>query len=77
MAPPREMEEVLHKLPLRIGAYVPDDLIEDWFAPGTGMNPPSDAALAAAKAFGLRFECEFKHYPERKEGVFWKWVPAI
>jgi len=38
---PKEMDEVLTKLPLRIGAYVPDDLIEDWFAPNTGMNPPA------------------------------------
>ena len=64
-------------LPLRIGAYIPDDLLEDWFAPGTGMNPPSKAALEAARVFGRRFECEFKHYDERKEGVFWKCVPAI
>jgi len=42
-----------------------------------GMNPPSGEALAAAASYGRRFECEFKHYPERKEGVFWKWVPAI
>lgn len=74
---PQEMDVVLEKLPLRIGCYIPDDLLEDWFAPGTGMNPVSAAALAAAKAYGWRFECEFKHYPERMEGVFWKWVPAI
>ena len=77
MAPPREMDEVLKLLPVRIGAYVPDDLLEDWFAPGTGMNPPSEIALVAARAYGRRFECEFKHQRERKEGVFWKWVPAI
>ncbi|TIM25679.1 MAG: hypothetical protein E5Y61_24590 [Mesorhizobium sp.] len=77
MSAPKEMDVVLEKLPLRIGAYIPDDLLEDWFAPGTGMNPVSPAALAAAKAYGWRFECEFKHYPERMEGVFWKWVPAI
>lgn len=77
MTPPQEMDNVLQLLPLRIGVYVPDDLLEDWFAPGTGMNPPSAAALAAAGAYGRRFECEFKHYRERKEGVFWKWVPAI
>jgi hypothetical protein len=75
--PPREMDQVLERLPLRIGAYVPDDLLEDWFAPGTGMSPPSHAALEAARSYGWRFECEFKHYAERKEGVFWKWVPAI
>jgi hypothetical protein len=75
--PPKEMDAVLEHLPLRIGAYVPDDLLEDWFAPGTGMKPPSDQALKAAKAYGWRFECEFKYYPERMEGVFWKWVPAI
>lgn len=77
MPPPREMDSVLASLPLRTGAYVPDDLLEEWFAPGTGMNPPSGAALARATSYGRRFECEFKHYPERKEGVFWKWVPAI
>jgi hypothetical protein len=75
--PPAEMDEVLEKLPLRIGACVPDDLLEDWFAPGTGMNPVSEVALKAASQYARRFDCEFKHYPERKEGVFWKWVPAI
>jgi hypothetical protein len=77
MAAPDEMDTVLSNLPLRIGAYVPDDLLEDWFAPGTGMNPPSGAALTAAEIYGRRFECEFRYYPERMEGVFWKWVPAI
>lgn len=77
MAPPKEMDTVLQILPLRVGTYVPDDLLEDWFAPGTGMNPPCHAALEAAASYGRRFECEFKHYPDRKEGVFWKWVPAI
>jgi hypothetical protein len=77
MAPPRNMDDVLRYLPMRIGAYIPDDLLEDWFAPGTGMNPPNKAALEAARVYGRRFECEFKHYEERKEGVFWKWVPAI
>ncbi|OAP42435.1 hypothetical protein AU381_14650 [Sinorhizobium glycinis] len=77
MPPPREMDAVLSSPPLRVGAYVPDDLLEDWFAPGTGMNPPSEAALEEAGSYGRLFECEFKHYPERKEGVFWKWVPAI
>lgn len=77
MAPPRNMDDVLRYLPLRIGGHIPDDLLEDWFAPGTGMNPPNKAALEAARVYGRRFECEFKHYEERKEGVFWKWVPAI
>lgn len=40
MPAPKEMDSALTNLPLRIGAYVPDDLLEDWFAPGTGMNPP-------------------------------------
>ncbi|MDN2564875.1 hypothetical protein N1F89_01455 [Aquibium sp. A9E412] len=75
--PPNDMDRVLEHLPLRIGAYVPDDLLEDWFAPGSGMNPASQAATAAAEAYGRRFECEFRYYPERMEGVFWKWVPAI
>jgi hypothetical protein len=75
--PPKEMDESLNSLPLRVGIYVPDDLLEDWFAPGTGMNPVSADALEAAARYARRFECEFKHYPERREGVFWKWVPAI
>jgi hypothetical protein len=77
MPPPKEMDTVLREVPLRIGVSVPDDLIEDWFAPGTGMNPPSQEALTAAASYGWSFECEFKHEAERKEGVFWKWVPAI
>ncbi|RWE54177.1 hypothetical protein [Mesorhizobium sp.] len=54
MSAPEEMDVVLEKLPLRIGAYGPDDLLEDWFAPGTGMDPVSKEALAAAKSRGLR-----------------------
>lgn len=77
MPAPKEMDRTLQTLPLRVGAYVPDDLLEDWFAPGTGMNPPSPTALNGARSYGRLFECEFKHYPERKEGVFWKWVPAM
>ena len=75
--PPAEMDQVLQSLPLRVGAYVPNDLLEDWFAPGSGMNPVSRAAIDAATAYGRKFECEFKYYPDRMEGVFWKWVPAI
>ena len=75
--PPKELDDTLTSLPLRIGVYVPDDLLEDWFAPGTGMNPASSAALAAAERYARRFDCEFKYYPERQEGVLWKWVPAI
>ncbi|SDH17039.1 hypothetical protein [Pelagibacterium luteolum] len=74
---PADMNDVLTKLPLRIGAYVPEDLLEDWFAPGTGMKPVSQAAIDAATEYGRRFECEFKYLPDRMEGVFWKWVPAI
>jgi hypothetical protein len=69
--------DALVALPLRIGVYVPDDLLEDWFAPGTGMDPVSDEALSAAARFARRFDCEFKHYPDRKEAVMWKWVPAL
>nr|OAP88410.1 hypothetical protein A4U53_35285 [Rhizobium leguminosarum] len=43
----------------------------------TGMNPVSKIALDNAEAYGRRFECEFKYYPERYEGVFWKFVPAM
>lgn len=76
-APPTDMVQVLNRLPLRIGVYVPDDLLENWFAPGQGMSPPSDTALAAAAAYGRQFDCEFKHDADRKEGVFWKWVPGM
>lgn len=69
--------DILAKLPLRVALSVPDDLLEAWFAPGTGMEPLADDTLKAAADYGWRFECEFKHYPDRKEGVFWKWVPAI
>jgi hypothetical protein len=41
------------------------------------MNPPSSEVLEATKVYGRQFECEFKYYPERMEGVFWKWVPPI
>ena len=75
--PPEELNRTLQSLPLRAGVYVPEDLLEDWFAAGTGMNPVSAKALDEAEAYGRRFECEFKYYPERMEGVFWKWVPAI
>jgi hypothetical protein len=71
------MDDVLTKLPLRIGTYVPNDLIEDWFAPGTGMDPVAKEALEAAATYGQCFECEFKYDEDRREGVFWKWVPAI
>ncbi len=75
--PPDELDRALAVMPLRVGTYIPDDLLEDWFAPGTGMNPVSQTTLDAAERYGRRFECEFKYYPERQEGVFWKWVPAI
>lgn len=75
--PPKEMDTVLSKLPLRVGAYVPADMLEDWFAPRTGMNPVSVKTIEAAEAYGKRFECEFEYYPDRMEGVFWKWVPAL
>ncbi len=71
------LSRALEALPLRIGLYVPDDLLEDWFAPGTGMDPVTAAALDEAAAFARRHDCEFKHYPERKEAVMWKWVPAL
>lgn len=74
---PSEMDDVLRHLPLRIGVYVPDDLLEEWFAPGTGLHPVSPDAISAAEKYGRKFECEFKYYPEHLEGVFWKWVPAI
>ncbi|ESR22567.1 hypothetical protein [Lutibaculum baratangense] len=75
--PPEALANILRELPLRVATAVPDDLLEAWFAPGAGMDPLSEEAKAAAAEFGWRFECEFKHYPDRMEGVFWKWVPAI
>jgi hypothetical protein len=74
---PAELDAALKALPLRTGIYVPEDLLEDWFAPGTGMSPVSAEALSQAEAYGRKLECEFKYYPERLEGVFWKWVPAL
>jgi hypothetical protein len=75
--PPNDFERLLELAPLRVAIAVPDDLMEDWFAPDTGMNPISPAAIQAAREYADRFECEFKYYPDRLEGVFWKWVPAI
>jgi len=40
MQAPDQMNTVLEKQPLRIGAYIPNDLLEDWFASGSGMNSP-------------------------------------
>jgi hypothetical protein len=71
------LSQALNVLPLRIGIYVPDDLLEDWFAPGTGMNPVSSEALDAAETFARRHDCEFRHYPEHKKTIMWKWVPAL
>ncbi|SEQ52674.1 hypothetical protein SAMN05216548_105126 [Faunimonas pinastri] len=79
--PPDPMNEVLRNLPLRIGTYVPDDLLQAWFAPAAepqnGSGAVSEAALDAARDYGWKFECEFTYDADRKEGVFWKWVPAI
>ena len=76
MARPEELKSILSSLPLRTGLYIPDDLLEDWF--GQGGSPPSlEDALPAASSFGRECDSEFEHDAERKEGVFWKWVPAI
>jgi hypothetical protein len=75
--PPDAIGEMLLKAPLRVAVSIPDDLLEDWFAPDTGMNPVSSEAINAASAYARSYDCEFKYYPERLEGVFWKWVPAI
>lgn len=75
--PPSEFGEMLRLAPLRVAVSVPDDILEDWFAPDTGMNPVSAETIAAATRFAEDLECEFKYYPERLEGVFWKWVPAM
>jgi hypothetical protein len=75
--PPDGLAAALSMLPLRTGVYVPDDLLDEWFAGGAGRRPVAAEALAAAAEFGQRFECEFEHYPKRKEGVFWKFVSAI
>jgi hypothetical protein len=70
--PPADIKDILGKLPLRIGLYVPDDVLRDWFAAEDRRR-----AMAQAAEFAQSFECEFKYYPERAEGVFWKWVPAV
>jgi hypothetical protein len=75
--PPPEFGNMLRAAPLRIAVSVPDDILEDWFAPDTGLNPISHEAIVAAERYAKIYECEFKYYPERLEGLFWKWVPAI
>jgi hypothetical protein len=75
--PPAEFDDMLRVAPLRVAVSVPDDILEDWFAPDTGMNPVSAQTISRAEQYARQFECEFKYYPERLEGVFWKWVPAM
>jgi len=72
-----EFADLLRNAPLRVCISVPADLMEDWFAPDTGMNPLSLQAIEAARAFAKTYECEFKYEADRLEGLFWKWVPAI
>jgi len=61
-----DLRPLLTALPLRIGLYVPSDLLEDEF--DDRITP---------EAFARECDCEYEYYPERKEGVFWKWVPGI
>jgi hypothetical protein len=39
------------------------------------MEPSHGSRSASSNAHSLGYE--FKYYPERAEGVFWKWVPAM
>jgi hypothetical protein len=64
--PPGELDAIFRQLPLRVGLYIPDDLLDDWFG---GQGPAAD--------YAARMQCEFNYDPERREGVFWKWVPAM
>jgi hypothetical protein len=41
------------------------------------MKLVSKIGFGKAAAYGRRFECEFEYYPERYEGVFRKFVPAM
>ena len=70
--PPAVVDEIIRKLPLRVGLYVPDDLLQDWF-PAESNRTPVERAREHARSL----ECEFEYYSERAEGVFWKWVPAL
>ncbi len=67
---------MLQNLPLRIGTYVPDDLLGVWFAPGTGNESPAEAALEAARAHGRPFECDANATRAQGRSVL-QWVPAI
>ena len=77
MSIPAEIDEILGKLPLRIGLYVPDDLLQEWFPPATKDGGVDQLTRTAAEQYAARFECEFQHDAARAEGVFWKWVPAL
>lgn len=76
-APPPEIEEIIRKLPLRVGLYVPDDILQDWFSPRERSGAAGQTGEEAAQAFAQRTGCEFQYDSERGEGVFWKWVPAM
>jgi hypothetical protein len=75
--PPPEIEEIIRKLPLRVGLYVPDDILEEWFPPGVRDGTLTEPTRGAVQDYAKRVGCEFEYYPDRGEGVFWKWVPAM
>lgn len=75
--PPPEIADIIAKLPLRVGLYVPDDILDEWFPPGARDGSLAGPALAAAQDYAKRVGCEFEYYADRGEGVFWKWVPAM
>ncbi len=72
-----DLDGLLDKLPLRIGIYVPDDILEILFPPGAVDGTLDPDARKAAEEYGKRFGCEFEYDPERREGTFWKFVPAM
>jgi hypothetical protein len=37
----------------------------------------TEPTRAAVQDYAKRVGCEFEYYPDRGEGVFWKWVPAM
>jgi hypothetical protein len=72
-----ELDGLLERLPLRIGVYVPDDILAQLFPPGTADGILDPKAREAAVEYAGRFDCEFEYDEERREGTFWKFVPAL
>jgi len=72
-----DLDRLLERLPLRIGVYVPEDILEDLFPPGAVNGSLDPEAQKAAADYARRFDCEFRYDAQRHEGTFWKFVPAI